>query len=485
MKNWTINKYTFLLSVLVLSCSKDYIEEEVYLSNSTPTLEVQTITPTVVVPETISYSTLSERYSSINETTGYFKSQEFVSEYLTNEEIESFTYHDGGENGYRRYRVFGPSLVIADFDNDNKPDVFGFGNSFCPDHPWSYHPGKFIFISDYKGSKIKSVYDSTFHFGVAMSVNDFNGDGKVEVLVSSHDTKMNSYLAEEDLGGWGNVKNSKPIIVEFNGAFINQIEVGTDQDTHAITSGDVNNDGLVDFIQFPIQGFYDGEWNPYYNKPTVSINTGNFNFTTEDLILDLNFDSWFSTAYEVFDVNGDSYLDVVAGWEIGAEREEGFDNEFNFNINGPIILWGDGSGNYTISNSTELAEQSLSAMDYHSCILGFGFSDYDSDGDIDILVTTTREEPDGSFEQGNYYKSYFVLSFQNSGNKILTENSNIIGNGFNAQEAFTNFYTIKSLDINEDGKFDIIPFSIPNWGDDQYTDNLHWKNTGNNYEKSW
>ena len=136
MKNWTINKYIFLLSILVLSCSKDYIEEEVYLSNSTPTLEVQTITPTVVVPETIFYSTLSERYSSINETTGYFKSQEFVSEYLTNEEIESFTYHDGGENGYRRYRVFGPSLVIADFDNDNKPDVFGFGNSFCPDHPW-------------------------------------------------------------------------------------------------------------------------------------------------------------------------------------------------------------------------------------------------------------------------------------------------------------------------------------------------------------
>ena len=66
-----INRYTLLLSLLVIGCSKDYIEEEVYLSNSTPTLEVQTVTPTAVVPETITYYTLSERYSSINETTGY------------------------------------------------------------------------------------------------------------------------------------------------------------------------------------------------------------------------------------------------------------------------------------------------------------------------------------------------------------------------------------------------------------------------------
>ena len=65
-----------------------------------------------------------------------------------------------------------------------------------------------------------------------------------------------------------------------------------------------------------------------------------------------------------------------------------------FQGDGSTTVFGNGSGNFSQSNSLQLYESFLTSRDISASILGFGFTDYDLDGDIDIIVSTTRDEPE-------------------------------------------------------------------------------------------
>lgn len=463
-------RYSIILLILLLfSCTKEDIEET-------------QITEVVTPEQVIEWNTLSERYSSVNENTSYFKNQEYITGYLTASDLAMFSVNDA----HASYQIFGPSTIISDFNGDKKEDLLGFAHSFCSDHPYSYHAGKLIFVDDIRGKRAYSSYNTDYYFGVTMAVNDFNNDGKNDVLISSHDTKQNTYHEGEDTGGFQDRPMSKPSIVTFQNYGISIKKVGAIQDTHAITSGDVNNDGLVDFIQFPIPGEYQGEWDYFEQTPQVSINTGDFNFNTFSLIPGFQYESWNATGYELFDVNGDNFLDVVVGWEIGAVREEGFVDHYSTQLKDAVVLWGNGTGTYTLSDMSTLEEISLSATDRHSAILGFGFSDYDNDNDIDIIITTTREEPGADFNSGVYYDSYYLLVFENIGGKSFVEAQVIEGNVDESRTSFTNFFKIMSIDFDNDGKSDLIPFGIANYGQNSnYISNLYWKKIENTYRRSW
>ena len=69
-----------------------------------------------------------------------------------------------------------------------------------------------------------------------------------------------------------------------------------------------------------------------------------------------------------------------------------------------------------IENSIILDETSLTNNSISASILGYGFTDFDLDGDIDIIISTTRDEPDGTFEDGTYYDNYYLLFFENINN---------------------------------------------------------------------
>lgn len=480
MKNLTINRYTLLLSLLVLGCSKDYIEEEVYFSNSSPSLEVQTVTPAVVVPETSTYSTLSERYSYINETTGYFKSQEFFDTYLSKDYIESYL-SISSLDGHTSYRTFHRNSAIVDIDGDGKQDVISFANSFCDEHTYSFHHGKLIFISDFKNSSFKQVFDTEVYFGSGkLEVNDFNGDGITDVILSSHDTKMNTYNSNEDVGGHTNNPPVSPILITYNSG-INITKVGIASDVHSFTSGDIDNDGDIDFIQWPIPGTFNNE--STYFSPSVAVNDGTGNFTNFDLIEGLS-DRWYAASVELFDVNNDNYLDIIVGWRTGTQKFQTWEGDLTGTFEGPVILFGNGSGAYNLSQKTILAESFLSSRNITAASLGFGFTDFNNDGDIDIIVTNTREEPDGTFEDGTYYDNFYLLFYENKNNSF-EESTFYINESFDQSLSFPNFYSIKVIDVDNDGDFDLVPDNIANWGSINYSDNLHWKNTGNNYEKSW
>ena len=446
-------RYTVaLIFLLLFSCAKEPILED-----------ISTIIDT---PVSVKWETLSERYSNINETTGYFKNQEYFTNYLSRTYIESVL--NSYSNNNSTYRVFHKNSTITDFDGDGKADIIAFAQSFSADKPYAFYKGKFIFLSNYESNRNIQVFDTDLYFGHAkMEANNFLPSGGVEVLFYSHETKPNMFIENENYGGFSDRPPTSPTLLYYENGF-KTMKVGVVGDSHSGTSGDIDNDGDIDFIQMPIPGEYNQE--ALYYSPSVSFNDGAGGFTSQELISDLN-DKWYVTSYELFDVNKDGFLDLIAGWRIGDVKQ------YAFSVN-PILMYGNGSGIFSLSNSTNLFESTLSSAGIQAGILGYAFTDYDGDDDIDIVLTTTREEPNGSFDDGTYYDNYHLLLFTNE-NGTYTDTTSKITN--NSSNSVPNFYHLKTIDIDNDGDYDLVPDGWANWGTKYYSSNLFWLNNDGNF----
>ena len=447
-------RYSIILSIfLVFSCAKEDLVEDDIIDN--PVIQNE-------------WLTFSERYSTVNETTAYFKNQEYFERYLSQAFIDNIlgSYREGNCS----YKVFNKNSVVTDIDGDLLPDVVAFANSICEGQPFSSSNGKFVVLRDYKSNTQIKVYDAEYTQGNAkMDVGKFLNKKGNQVLFQTHETKTNLVVEEEnDFGGFSdNAPKSPSILYWENGLKVKK--VGIVMDSHSGTSGDIDNDGDVDFIQFPIPGFWSVE--DTYKPPSLAVNSGTDEFTSIDLITDLS-ERWYSTATELFDINQDGNLDLIVGWRIGTIKEQVNSGDITNTISGPVILYGNGTGTFSISNSITLTENTLTNKGFQAGILGYAFTDYDLDGDIDIVVSTTREEPGGNFNDGTYYDNYHLIFYKNEAGTFI--DSTTLINSDNSNDV-PNFYFLRTIDKDNDGDYDLVPDGWANFGK-YYGPNIHWVN---------
>ena len=412
----------------------------------------------------VQFVSMSERYSTINETTGYYNIQKY---FLKNLEINNGNILDLEEDEDVYYWTNTRETVFSDFNYDGIVDVFGFATEFDENNgfsvPYGYTPGKFVLKLDYQSTESeKSYFDSEISNAAGkMLLNDFDGDGTHDIYITSHNNKQNFYNSNEQEGGDVNLPALKSKIIKvIDSVTIKTTDVGNPVGAHGGASGDLNNDGLPDFVQVPVH-YVDGDENSRY--PKTFLNQGNFVFSELNTFGDSSLSNYFhigTYTTEIFDLDNDGYLDLIFGSWFGPKKETseccwGGKNNYS------TIFWGDGSGKFYIENSTSLTEENYNSKGTIIANRSFGFTDYDNDGDIDIVAGGTRNDSSG------YYDTIDIILFENKGERQfedVTEEKIDVSSLTNQGNGVCYFYSIQSIDKDGDGDIDLVPNQIGSWG---------------------
>jgi len=151
----------------------------------------------------------------------------------------------------------------------------------------------------------------------------------------------------------------------------------------------------------------------------------------------------------------------------------------------PFILFGDETGKFSFENSyiIELNNENLFKQNY---ILGFAFSDFDNDGDIDIMINSTRAESaenGGNLNDSSYYNNHIVYGIENKENTTYIDSSNLFFDKHYLFEPaiFPDFYEGKFIDKDGDGDFDYVPATPPNWGAFDYISNFYYNKSNKSF----
>jgi hypothetical protein len=434
MTNEKRNKMKWLLIGIILlsACNKEI-----------PKVSINEITS---VSDIKKFTSKSPKYSYPNSSVGQIKnSYYFPGHYLSNDSLKS----KYGINFWSDYAYFDPAKVYGDFDGDGRLDLFFFeikSNISL----WASECGRYVYINDAlsKNAKI-TYYNSTTNWMPNFEVNDFNGDGKLDVFQYS----WNSHQLSD-----GKTKsNSIPLkIIYFHSNEIEIKDIGFPIDVHDATTGDIDNDNDIDIIVWD----YVIKSGPILYKNNGA---GNFTITNQTEIfkgisqIKIQNPGYQMTTIELVDLNDDKILDIVRG------------NLFNFEQSDITIYWGNLNGTFDLINDITYINNDLITNDKNT-ILGFNFFDYDNDDDLDIFCISTLD-----------YMGFDINVFENKGNNAFKDVTKKIIDVYSNKNIFPNFYNIRFYDVDNDGDYDLIPDQIANWGGFKYTNNLYWENVNGYY----
>ena len=405
----------------------------------------------------IYFETLIPENSYINMTTSYYNTNYYIPNIHIPSKIlrDQIDYKENCNSNDCEVKFHFNSSVFIDFNNDNKLDFIGWLS-----HNMYLEPGKYVLIEDvFNDFNASYQISDEVWFGGRFEINDFNGDGIQDVLVShtnAHDGKFPGIKAYQ---------MSPFTIMYFNldGSFTTSY-LGEKLSSYGQTSGDIDNDGDVDII---VSNRFDGREQADPNdRIYIYENLGNGNFELNNELFeyypeyynisDYGKNHWIK-GMELYDIDGDGFLDLITGQGPTCNSETVY--EFDGDIR---IFWGDNSNKFMFNRST-LVQPDCNLMDTYS----FSFLDYNLDGKQDILYSGPANDYHNQIGilKNNGNRQFSDVTSQQIDHYIIKQiDSNFSEVGFNQTSnpilpLFTNFSVI---DVDNDGDFDLFPLEVNN-----------------------
>ena len=293
---------------------------------------------------------------------------------------------------------FDPAKCYGDFDNDGLLDLFAFILN-TESIPSGSQNGKYLFVSNVLGTNPNQIiFDSPITWMPVFEVNDFNNDGKLEIL----QCVWNSHILFD--GKTNGIKLPTMILSIIDKKLVIK-NIGNPMDIHDMSTGDIDNDGDVDLLVWDVDG--------KSAKPVLYKNDSRGEFTQSnsfeifkslDEILSNNNGFGISTV-ELIDLNNDSNLDIIIGCTINREKIYPWGS---YEVSTARIYWGNSKGTFDLLNNySNLPNETILGMNLENpdSFLGFNFLDFDNDGDMDVIAVATPN-----------YRGFYLLAYENLGN---------------------------------------------------------------------
>jgi len=317
------------------------------------------------------------------------------------------------------------SVVWGDYDNDSDLDILVTGYGYSKIYR---NDGSNIF-TEQTGIILTGVTNSAAAWG------DYDNDGDLDILITGWSTSPSSKIYRN---------NGNNTFTEQTGIILYGVNQGS------VAWGDYDNDGFLDILltgydatYIPVSKIYHNNGNSTFTEQTGIILPGLGNGSVawgdydNDSDLDLLLTGYNNASYQtskVFRNNGDNTFTDQTGIILqGADRSSSTWADYDSDGDLDILLTGAGyskiyrnNGNNTFSVQTGIV---LQGINYGSAAWG----DYDNDGYQDILLTG----------------SGFTKIYRNNGNNTFSEKPYLSQQGVQNSSAAWG-------DYNRDGKLDIL-----------------------------
>jgi hypothetical protein len=329
------------------------------------------------------------------------------------------------ENGLDVGYISDTGSAYADFNGDGYFDIMSQGTA-----PDGTYVGYDFFINngDDTFEIDNSFFNSDFQSDKARKtiVGDFNGDNKPDVVRIS--------------GQHGYLDSPNITLSKSDGSYvISKIEVVPVTQYHGFASGDIDNDGDLDlFFGSPgdDQGF--------------ALNNGDGTFiwkkSTDVILNQTDGPKEQVQTVEIFDFNNDNNLDLIIGGQFNIEQGQNY-------LDGPTILWGDGSGFFNFNNKSEVFNfnQIPTTNAGDTCNLDdFVFGDINGDGlnEIILMFYICMDKGWGSLIE--IYSPNSNFEFKRVTESMLPDN-------------IVRGVWLQLRDIDNNNKLDIVKTELPSW----------------------
>jgi len=335
---------------------------------------------------------------------------------------------------------FRRGFTYFDFEGDGDMDIFACVPHFENNIPAEHLEYQIIVNDGEIGGvtqwKVRKdiIVEQLPYYATLIQPADLDNDGDMDIVI----------FIGDDKGNYGNTPQEPAGGIfayiwedgKYNLLEIEPyIEGGNQFFYHGGTLGDVNGDGFIDVLAGT------------NGKQSLWVNNGNLTFTKDRGFIELNNGySTFVCSQFLFDLNKDGYLDLIVGYPrdqfIGTAEQEEFKNHVYIYF---------GKGQYPYYNDEEPDVTLINPYNDSNwenvmiCMLDLSITDFDNDGDYDIFTNSYGERSHGKKHLINYYEN--------------TNNTFTFKNIFKDGEHFydgCNSGFMKVYDIDNDGNKEIL-----------------------------